>query len=124
MSQSKVRLVPHGLEKSTRPDHLAPTIELARYKYPELDPASHLGAYLQATQDLRQSESLFVTHARPHKGATGQTLARELRTMIEHDQSGSTGSMMSMSTSRAASRRVSMTDILLVIEILPEREVS
>ena len=79
MSQSKVRLAPHGLEKSTRPDHLAPTIELARYKDPELDPVSHLSAYLQATQDLRQSESLFVTYARPHKGATGQTLARWLR---------------------------------------------
>ena len=98
MSQFQVRLAPHGAEPSQPPRCI---------------PAGHAGP-----------EAVGVPHVRPHKGATGQTLARELRTMIEHDQSGSMGSMMSMSTSRAASRRVSMTDILLVIEILPEREAS
>ena len=113
-SDSRVRLVPCGLEKTTRPEHLAQVISLNSFEQDvRLDPVSYLCHYVNRTKELRDSESLFVTLVRPHKAASRATLASWIQQVLVHSgQSGSGGLTRSTVTSHAVHRGVSLKDVL------------
>ena len=114
LSESRVRLQPDGLEKESGPEHIAPPIVLeAFFEDPRLCPVHYLKAYIRKTESFRKSDKLFVTMIAPHTGASTATIASWLVKVISQSgQSGTGGSVRSVSTTRAISRGVSLETVL------------
>ena len=117
-SDSRVRLVPRGLEKTTRPEHLAQVITLEVYlEDVRIDPVAHLRHYVTRTAELRDSEAMFVTMVRPHGPASKATLASWIQQVLAHSgQRGTGGSTRSTAASHAAHRGARLEDVLLAAD--------
>ena len=114
LSESKVRLQPVGLEKKSGPDHIAPPIVIEAFmEDPRLCPVHYLKAYIRRTASVRKSDLLFVTMIAPHTGASTATISSWIEKVISQSgQSGSGGSVRSVSTTRAVSRGVPIQTVL------------
>lgn len=76
------------LIKTSRPNRSQPCLQLPFFEdRPSLCVASTLKTYLEATANLRDSQSvddfLFLTHRRPHRLATKQTLSRWVKETLK-----------------------------------------
>ena len=113
IGESRLVFQPVGLEKESRPDHIAPPIQVEEFHDLELDPVACVKEYLKRTKPLRQTDSLFVTLMSPHKAASTSCLASWIVKVIEQSgQKGSGGSVRSMSTSKAIAQGASIESVL------------
>ena len=70
-------------------------------------------AYIKATEKLRKSETLFVSVISPHKAVTSVTIAKWLAMVISlSGQTGTGGSVRSVSSSQAVARGANIETIL------------
>ena len=52
---------PLGLEKQSRPDHVSPPIEVRAFEDQRIDPVKYTKAYIERSQDLRQTQQLLLS---------------------------------------------------------------
>ena len=75
--ETMVRLQPVGLEKHSRKGFTGIPIKLKAFREdPRIDPVHYVKACIKATEDLRQSESMFVSINSLHKAVTAVTLTK------------------------------------------------
>ena len=114
ISENYIKLQPIGLEKHSRPGLISTPVKLDSFKKDiRIDPVYYLKSYIEKTKNIRTSEQLFVTHNKPHKSASVASLARWIAQVITHSgQSGSGGSVRSVSTSYALAKGASLASVI------------
>ena len=99
--------------KQDRPQHKPPIVTLDKVSDPQLCPVDHVRQYLDRTQDIRSSTSLFITLTPPHGQASLTSLRTWLlRTLKEAGIAHPAGSTRAAAASFAVAHRVSLTTIL------------
>ena len=84
LTSMRVVLTPDALIKQDRPGHVGKPITLNKYHHDvHLDIVSLLPIYLEKVKQLRGDESLLVTHVKPHKKPSAQTISRWLVEVIK-----------------------------------------
>ena len=80
----KIVLVPDALLKQDRHSHVGEPIHIEAYEADQdLCIVKLLPLYLQRVAQLRTAESLLVTHVKPHRKPTSQTISRWIVEMIQ-----------------------------------------
>ena len=113
IGEENMSFQPLGLEKQSRPDHVSPPIEVRAFEDQRVDPVKYTKAYIERTQDLRQTQQLLLSLRPPHKAASKAVIARWLEQVIaESGQKGTGGSVRSAATSKAISAGISTEMVL------------
>lgn len=85
LGSEKCTFIITSLLKTSRPGkHLAP-IELQSYKLDRrLCPVAHIEEYVKRTTELRgEHRKFFISHQKPHKEVSGDTISRWLKSTLE-----------------------------------------
>ncbi|CAH1975523.1 unnamed protein product [Acanthoscelides obtectus] len=105
ISESKIEIKVSARVKTSAPNRYQPLLILPFFhNNPKLCVASTLKCYLNRTRDFRQSgklSKLFLTHKKPYKEATAQSISRWIRIVL--DKSGIDTSIFTAHSTRHAS---------------------
>ena len=113
---TKCIIVYSSVLKQTKAGMHIPPLELDSFQNEKLCIISHLKAYIQKTESLRQGKELFVSYVKPHKHISRDTLSRWIKSIL--DMAGidsnifSAHSTLAASTSAAYNREASIDSIL------------
>ena len=103
--------------KQSKPgNHIYPLSFKTYPKDTKLCAVAHLKRYIQLTQDLRSSDKLFISHAKPHQAISRDTISRWCKTVMELSgidiQKYSTHSTRLAASSKAKSIGMSLKNII------------
>ena len=109
-------IIVYSVLKQTKAGMHIPPLELDSFQNEKLCIVSHLKAYIEKTESLRQGKELFVSYVKPHKHISRDTLSRWIKSIL--DMAGidsnifSAHSTLAASTSAAYNREASIDSIL------------
>ena len=98
---TKCIIVYSSVLKQTKAGMHIPPLELDSFQNEKLCIISHLKAYIQKTESLRQGKELFVSYVKPHKHISRDTLSRWIKSIL--DMAGIDSNIFSAHITRAAS---------------------
>jgi len=112
ISDLNIRLLPVGVEKHSRPEFQQKPIILEKYvEDPVLDPVTLFKCYIDRTENIRTSNSLFIDFNHPHTKVSTRMLSSWMSKVIM--SSGQTGSSArSASVSKLFNSGLSLDKIL------------
>ena len=69
--------------KTSRPGGVQPCFKLPPYHQESICVVSVLKKYLDVTDSIRSCDTLFISHSKPHKAVSNQTISRWLKNVLE-----------------------------------------